>query len=317
MKWCKIEVETNSQTADLVSDIMFELGMDGVEITDRNNLSFLASDSKRWDYVDDEFVKNYPDKVTAKGMVSPNLCESIVEQLREKLNECKELFTLDFGSLNITVNSVDDKGWADGWKKYYKPFAIDNVMIVPKWESSTSKKIKVILDPGIAFGTGNHATTAGCIKLMQKIEVKNKKILDMGCGSGILGITALKLGASHCDFCDISQDAYKMTKENAGYNNIPLNYMEVFLGDILTDCNLRMKLESKKYDIVLANLTAGILSEFCNFFKKALKNSGFLIASGIIAERKQEIAQKYSSSGFIIKESFEKDGWVSFLFKAD
>lgn len=315
MKWCEVKVETRSETADLVSDVMFEAGMDGVEITDRNNLSFLASDSSRWDYIDEDFVNGYPEKVFVRGLFELENHEKKIADLKAALKETAELFTLDFGTLEISASEIEDDGWAENWKKYYTPFEIGEIAIVPKWENYNTDKIKVILDPGIAFGTGNHPTTGGCIELMQKLDLKDRKITDMGCGSGILGITALKLGASNCDFCDISEDAYRMTLENAAYNSIPQEKMRVILGDVLSDASAAENFKDGDYDVAFANLTAGILAAFSGFFGEKIKNGGYLIASGIISERKREVEKTYLASGFEIIGNYEKDGWVTYLFR--
>ena len=180
MNWYQITVHTVTEAVEAISYAMEEMGAKGVEIVDPKDILWQDKDPLAWDYIDEDFVNGYPEKVFVRGLFELENHEKKIADLKAALKETAELFTLDFGTLEISASEIEDDGWAENWKKYYTPFEIGEIAIVPKWENYNTDKIKVILDPGIAFGTGNHPTTGGCIELMQKLDLKDRKIIDMG-----------------------------------------------------------------------------------------------------------------------------------------
>ncbi|HOO22902.1 MAG TPA: 50S ribosomal protein L11 methyltransferase [Clostridia bacterium] len=303
MKWYEITINTTSEGSELVADAFFSVGLTGgVKILDKNDILDIIKNSKSWDYIDEELLQEDP-IVKVSGFVSKEEVDNKIDEIKEAL----DAYNVQYGE--ITVSEVDDTDWYDNWKRYYKPIDADKFVIVPKWMNYTKDdgKIVIYMDPGMAFGTGEHESTRLCLKLMSKIDFTGKNVIDVGTGSGILGIGAIKAGAKTCYMCDIDSIAVKAAKENALLNKVG-DKAEIELADLLTKT-------AKKGDIVLANLTANILNILAKDLPRYTEKGGILICSGIIHPRKEEVIAAYTAAGFSLVEDIAMGEWDGLMFR--
>ena len=302
MKWKEITIKTNQEGAELIPDAFFSVGFtDGIKVIDKNDILEILNNSTYWDYYDPNIL-NMDDYVYISGFCNE-------KELDNKLKLLKDFIeNNNYPIFGIAINDIDDEDWYNNWKKNYKPLEISKYLIVPKWINyDKNDKIKIIIDPGMAFGTGTHESTRMCLELMSKLDFTNKDVIDVGTGSGILGIAALKSGCNYCYMCDIDNIAVKASKENILNNNIGNNYC-LENSDLLNSNNII------KADIVLGNLTAKILRLLSNQITKVIKVGGYFICSGIINEYRQEIIDIYTKLGFKLIESLNIEDWNGLLF---
>ncbi len=302
MKWNEIIANTTSEWSDLIADAFFSIGCTGgVKIIDKNDVTDIIQNGSLWDYIDDELLQA-DDTARVSGFFSLDETE---EKLAEFLSYCKE-HDLKIGEINIS--EIDDTDWYDNWKRYYSPIDAGKYLIVPKWlhPEVPKDKIQVLIDPGMAFGTGAHESTKMCLLLMNKVNFSDKKVIDVGTGSGILGTAALLSGAKSCYMCDIDSVAVKAAKENLLLNGIK-EKAEVENADLLTKSDMIG-------DVVLANLTADILIRLSKDLPKHIQKGGILICSGIIHARKAEVLDAFIASGMEICESLCLGEWDALEF---
>lgn len=301
MKFKKITVQCTSETSDAVSYALYEAGSMGEVFEDYINIKQVLDD-KRWDYADAQLF-NPTEGCAVIGYFTIETSEDLVLQ---KLAVLKDNDWADFSMLSASVEIIDSVEWENEWKKYYKPFNIGKVVIVPEWidYNPVGGDVKVVLNPGLAFGTGMHETTSMCVDLMQRIPLSGKRVLDFGCGSGILGICATVLGAGSVVFADTDEQAITATEYNCKINNI--ESPEVFCLDV--------REMTEPADIVVANITADVLIGVMPIIKSALGKSGYAIISGIISAKKQSVFDAYSKE-FTLVQSQQKNEWSAFLFK--
>ena len=235
------------------------------------------------------------------------------ELVKEMLKNAKENEKeIDFGSLDITVKNIKEDDWANNWKKYFKPFAVgDKIVIRPSWEEYNDDGNKTVLkiDPGHVFGTGTHETTQLCIELIENYLKKDDMVLDIGCGSGILSIASLLLGAKYADAVDIDPNAIDIAYTNAGMNDIGRETYDVVSGNILEDEDLNEKYSGKKYDVVEANIVADVIIALTDKIPQYIKDGGVFISSGIIVERLDDVLEALKGHGFEVLEVKKKKGW--------
>ena len=301
MKFKKITVQCTSETSDTVSYALHEAGSMGEVFEDYNNVKQVLDD-KRWDYADAQLF-NRTDGCSVSGYFTIETAEEIVFQ---KIDALKQYDFADFSSLSVSVETIDSAEWENEWKKYYKPFNIGKIAIVPEWidYNPTGGEVKVLLNPGLAFGTGMHETTSMCVDLMQRIPLKGKRVLDFGCGSGILGLCATTLGAGSVVFADTDEQAITATKYNCKINGI--QNPDVFCRDV--------REMTEPADIVVANITADVLIAVMPIIKSSLGSNGYAIISGIISDKRQVVLDEYSKE-FTLVQSQQKNEWSAFLFK--
>ncbi|MCH5154222.1 MAG: 50S ribosomal protein L11 methyltransferase [Clostridiales bacterium] len=301
MKFKKITVNCTSETSDTVSYALHEAGSMGEVFEDYINIKQVLDD-KRWDYADAGLF-NPTDGCTVSGYFTIETAEDIVLKRLAALKDCD---FADFSMLSATVEIIDSAEWENEWKKYYKPFNIGKIVIVPEWieYSPSCGDVKVTLNPGLAFGTGMHETTSMCVDLMQRIPIQDKRVLDFGCGSGILGICALALGAKSVVFADTDEQAITATQYNCGINNI--TNPEIFCRDV--------REMTEPADIVVANITADVLIDVMPIIKQALGPCGYAIISGIISDKKQVVLDTYLKAFSLVQQQ-QKNEWSAFIFK--
>ena len=316
MEWIEVSICTTTEGIESVTATLLELGINGMEIEDDAEFrTFL--ESKQWDYIDDELLTMDVSANKAKIKIYVSANDYGRETLTSVENGIKELKSLDLGidlgSLDVVTENVNDEDWVNIWKKYYKPFAIgEKLVIKPEWEEYENVENKIVFNsnPGHVFGTGLHQTTQLCIMQLENYVKEDISVLDLGCGSGILSIISLLLGAKNAYAIDIDPNAVKVAYENAALNQIFEDKYFVTYGDILKDEAVKSKVGNKKYDIAVANIIADVVIAFSEVVPQFLKEDGYFITSGIIKERLEDVYAGLSANGFVVENTFYKDDWV-------
>lgn len=308
MKYIEVQVTTTTEASDAIYNILVEAGAAGVVTEDLNDFIMMNTDEKSWDYVEQELIDTLGTDVRVKGyFANEEYNEEKLKEIQKRVDELTE-FGLDKGAGTIATKDVFDEDWANAWKKFYKPVkAGEKIVIKPTWEEYNAEANDLIIemDPGMAFGTGTHETTSMCIKLLEKYVKPQSVVFDVGSGSGILGISAAKLGAKHVECVDIDKTACKVAKENAEHNNV-VDKLQVKCGNLLD-------VVKEKADIIVANIIADIIIGFTEDAWKALNSEGIFISSGIIKDRKDEVLDKISTSGFEVIEILEMGEWCAIV----
>ena len=329
MKWTKVEIGTITEAVDLIYVMLDDLGIEGIQIEDNIPLTEEEKEMMFIDFLpelseDDGSAKvNFYVDVKGNNSDSDNESnkvddmEEFIKLVREGLDDIAS--RTDIGSGKITIEDTEDKDWLNNWKAFFKPFRVaDDIIIKPTWETLEDKKdddIVVEIDPGTAFGTGSHETTRLCISALRKYIQEDRTILDVGCGSGILSIISLKLGAKHVTGIDIDKAAITATYENMEVNDISKDSMDVYAGNILEDKELQEKLDIKKYDIVVANILADVIMPLSDILKDVMAEDALFISSGIIDMKKDEVKERLESNGFTIIEVVQMGDWFSYVCK--
>lgn len=298
MKYKTITVFTNHNDADLISSAMFDAGAGGVSILDKQDFLDLVKSDVIWDYVDESVLEQSEVvKVSTMYELGDKDFEANLEANLEELKKNG----VQFGE--ILKGEIDAADYENEWKKYYNPIKTKNITIVPTWiEYNPEKDEKIMrLDPGMAFGTGSHATTRMCLELM---SVEGKDVIDVGCGSGILGIAAKICGARSVYMCDIDAQAVEFATQNAKLNNVVATIEKA---DLLEG--------EQQADFIFANITADILMRFSKSIGKHLRENGTIVLSGIIDTRLDEVIQCYQSAGYQIVERMAIDDWRALKLK--
>ncbi len=311
MRWNKFRLKTTAEAEDIVSSMLMDLGVQGVEIEDRIPLTPL--DKERM------FVDILPETDVDDGVayISFYLGEEedaakILSKAREELSEMSAY--VDLGECTFEESQTEDLDWINNWKQYFHQFYVDDILIIPSWEEvkpEDSDKMIIHIDPGTAFGTGMHETTQLCIRQLRKYVTKEAQVLDVGCGSGILGMLALKFGAGHSVGTDLDPCAIDATRENMAVNAIPESRYEVMIGNIINDRKVQERAGYEKYDIVVANILADVLVELTPVITGQMKKGGIYITSGIIDDKEQIVAEAVKQAGLEILEVTYQGEWVS------
>lgn len=316
MKWVKLTLKTLTEAVELVSDMLMDLGIEGIEIQD--NVPITERERKEM------FIDILPelDTENKEAFISFYLeegdsTEEVIKAVKEGLKELAPF--VDTGSGEIEVSETEDTDWINNWKAYFKPFRLDdNIVIKPTWEELTDKKegdIVIELDPGTAFGTGSHETTKLCILALKKYLAPGMQVLDVGCGSGILSIIASKLGAEAVLGTDIDPRAIEASFENTSVNKIAEEKVSFLSGDIISDDNLKQTIGPEKYDIAVANILADIIIPLSGNIGVHLKPGGLFISSGIINTKREQVLAAVKGNGFEVIAVEEMGDWVSIIAK--
>lgn len=320
MNWIEIKIYTTSEGVEIVTGLLMQLGINGFVVEDAKNLEdFLNDTSVIWDYID-ESVLSIKDCESNVTVYLPDNLQGRETFIAVK-NEISKLKAIDqeknYGRLSIDTKDISEDDWANNWKQYFKPFELGNKFIIkPSWEEYNEATDRLILeiDPSSSFGTGQHETTKLCIVTLEKYVKKGSNVLDIGCGSGILSIASLLLGARKVTSVDIDENSTNITLENFKENNIDKEQFDIYCGNILDSEELQNNIGYHQYDIVVANIVADVIIAMKDIFKVFLKPDGLLIVSGIIGERQDEVVQALTQSGFIVKEINEMNDWVAIEF---
>ena len=311
MKWNKFTLKTRSEVEDIVISTLADVGIEGVEIQDKQPLT--ESDKQQM------FVDIMPDIPDDDGIAYLNFYldvdedkEKVLADVRAALAEMQEF--LDLGECTITESETEDKDWINNWKQYFKQFYVDDILIIPSWEEVKPEdrdKMIIHIDPGTAFGTGMHETTQLCIRQLKKYVTKDTELLDVGTGSGILSIIALKLGARHAVGTDLDPCAVPAVEENKEVNGIPVEAFDMMIGNIIDDKEVQDKVGYEKYDIVTANILADVLVPLTPVIVHRMKPGAVYITSGILDVKEEVVKEAVVAAGLEVVEVTHQGEWVS------
>lgn len=312
MKWTKFTLKTTTEAVDLISSMLDEIGIEGIEIED--NIPLSEADTKGM-FID-ILPELPPDDGSAKisfYLEDLSNLENILNQIEEGLDELSQF--VDVGERTIAMSETEDTDWINNWKQYFKPFTVDDILIKPTWEEIPQEhkdKLLIQIDPGTAFGTGMHETTQLCIRQLRKFVNSQSRILDVGTGSGILGIAALKLGAASVFGTDLDENAITAVKENLESNGIPAEKFQVVQGNIIDDGAIQEQAGLGCYDIVVANILAPVIILLQEEIPRHLKHGGIFITSGIINMKEQDVRTAMEANPELeILETTYQGEWVS------
>lgn len=316
MNWIEIQIITASAGVDALCAMLTDLGIKGFSIADPADFQeFLQNKEGKWDYIDQDLLGMAQGDTTVTVYLPDNAqgAEQLVA-LRAMLAQIHARDDVQlFGTLELTLKNVREEDWANNWKQYFKPFTVgERLLIKPSWEMCENPWNRAVLeiDPASSFGTGQHHTTRLCLELLEQLMHPGDRVLDLGCGSGILSIGALLLGASGATAVDIEENAAATATENARKNHIDPTLYRVFCGNVLEDETLCRKI-GDGYDLICANIVADVLIAMKQLFRQFLRPEGTLIVSGIIMERRDEVLDQLKKAGFALLEVREKEGWAA------
>ena len=321
VKWLEVHIDTNHTGLEPVETMLSALGIDGVVIDDETEFEdFLENNRQYWDYVDEDLRQEMQgrSRITFyleagdEGFAKLGEVRIALEELKKTRDDC--------GTLLMTLDDLEDADWENNWKQYYKPMEIgDRLLVVPEWLREDLKvraglaagRVALVLDPGLTFGTGSHATTRLCLTALEEAVHGGETVLDLGCGSGILSIAALRLGAASAKAVDIDDKCLTVAYENAALNGIGKDRYTVLVGDVLSNGALREALGGG-YDVVVANIVADVIMGLAPMVRQFLKPGGLFLCSGIIDTRAGEVADALRQNGWEIETTRSGEGWYSY-----
>ncbi|MBE7079668.1 MAG: 50S ribosomal protein L11 methyltransferase [Clostridiales bacterium] len=313
MKYIELTIHTTTEASEIISDIMWNYTDYGVTICDRADIIALqtAKESTFWDYMDDDLTADKPSDVLVKCYVAEDIAGEVVASILRDISDAKDRSEgfLSFGTLEDTKRLVDGDDWIDVWKKHFRPIHLGAIVVVPEWIDYTPAENEhvVLLDSNMAFGTGEHETTSMCVELMQEYITPSSVCIDVGCGSGILGISAIKLGAEKAYLTDIDPIAVESSLHNAKLNNVDGK-------TVVAHSNL-LENTDVQGDIMMANITGEVLKMLAPSIPKNLKKDGVLILSGIIESRLEMVKQAYEAVGMQVAFEKRKGEWFALVLK--
>lgn len=311
MKWNQFRLKTTAEAEDIVSSMLADLGIEGVQIEDKIPLT--KEDKEQM------FVDILPDIPEDDGcayltfyLEEEEDTESVLEKVRNELDEMRAY--LNVGECTIEASQTEDVDWVNNWKQYFHQFYIDDILVIPSWEKvkeEDADRMIIHIDPGTAFGTGMHETTQLCIRALRKYVTEDDLVLDVGCGSGILGMLALKFGAKYSVGTDLDPCAITATHENMEENGIAKDCYEVMIGNIIDDKAVQDCVGYEKYDIVAANILADVLVPLTPVIVHQMKTGAVYITSGIIDDKEETVVEAVRVAGLEVLEVNHQGEWVS------
>ena len=320
MNWTQVDIYTATPAIDLLSVRLQDLGIRGCMVQDAEDFQeFLEQKDGKWDYLEDGLME----LASCETCVTVYLPEDAqgaetLAALRAMLAQMKAEDTEgQYGRLEAVCSGIREEDWANNWKQYFKPFPVGKKLYIkPSWEEPTAAaegRTILEIDPASSFGTGQHHTTRLCLELMEnEIVPDSTRLLDLGCGSGILSIAALLLGADRAVACDIDEKCMDVAYENAALNGVGRDRYTVRWGDVVTDRALRRELGGP-YDVVVANIVADVIKALASTVRPLVREGGIFLCSGIIDDRAEEVAQCLRDNGWTIAETRSSEGWFSYL----
>ena len=322
MKWKKFKIKTTTEAEDIIISTLYDIGLEGAQIEDKVPLTALEKEQMFVDILpegpeDDGiaylsfFVEEDENgQLVMNGI--PTVEEAILTSVKEELDALR--IFCDIGEGSIAIDETEDIDWINNWKQYFKQFYVDDILIIPSWEEVKEEdkdKMIIHIDPGTAFGTGMHETTQLCIRQLRKYVTSETQLLDVGTGSGILSIIALKMGAKHAIGTDLDPCAVPAVGENKEVNGIAAEDFEMMIGNIIDDKEVQDQVGYEKYDIVVANILADVLVPLTPVIINQMKPGGIYITSGIIDEKEETVTEAVKAAGLEIVEITYQGEWVS------
>ena len=321
MDWIKVTIYTSAEGIEGVTGRLYQLGITGLEIEDEQDfLEFLENNKQYWDYVDEDLVKQKHTETKVSCYVSNDMNgNELLIAIRDSMKEMKDLDDDNsYGRLEVEIENTSTEDWANNWKKYFHPMEVgEKILIKPEWEELTEPTDRLVfnINPGMSFGTGSHYTTQLCIEALEKYIKPGIKMLDLGCGSGILSILSLMLGAKEAVAVDIDPNAVDTAYENAQMNNIGREHYKVLSGNVVTDKEIQDIISQDKYEVVAANIVADVIIGLAPKAREYMKEGGVFITSGIIEGRQDEVKEALEETGFEIVDIRNRKDWYSIICK--
>ena len=322
MKWKKFRIKTKTEAEDMIISSLYDIGLEGAHIEDHVPLTTLEKEQMFVDILPDMqeddgiaylsfFVEETEDgELLMNGEVTAQ--EDILKAVEEELDSLRTF--MDIGEGSIEIDETEDIDWINNWKQYFKQFYVDDILIIPSWEKVKKEdegRMIIHIDPGTAFGTGMHETTQLCIRQLKKYVTKDTELLDVGTGSGILSIAALKMGAKHAVGTDLDTCAVPAVEENKEANDIPEAAFDMMIGNIIDDKEVQDTVGYEKYDIVVANILADVLVPLTPVIIHQMKKGGIYITSGIIDNKEETVVNAVKAAGLEVLEVTYQGEWVS------
>ena len=322
MKWVKFRIKTVTEAEDIIISTLYDLGLEGAQIEDKVPLTAMEKEQMFVDILPDgpeddgiaylSFFVEEKEDGSLEVAGEKTTTEAVLADVKRELEDLRQF--MDIGEGSVAVDETEDIDWINNWKQYFHQFYIDDILVIPSWENVEAKdsdKMVIHIDPGTAFGTGMHETTQLCIRQLKKYVTEDTEILDVGCGSGILGMLALKFGAKHSVGTDLDPCAIDATYENMDNNGISRDQYEVMIGNIIDDKEVQDKVGYEKYDIVVANILADVLVPLTPVIIHQLKKGGIYITSGIIEDKEEVVVEAVKKAGLEVLEVNHQGEWVS------
>ena len=328
MKWKKFRIKTKTEAEDMIISSLYDIGLEGAQIEDHVPLTTLEKEQMFVDILPDMqeddgiaylsfFVEETEDgELLMNGEVTAQ--EDILKAVEEELDSLRTF--MDIGEGSIEIDETEDIDWINNWKQYFKQFYVDDILIIPSWEKVKKEdegRMIIHIDPGTAFGTGMHETTQLCIRQLKKYVTKDTELLDVGTGSGILSIAALKMGAKHAVGTDLDTCAVPAVEENKEANDIPEAAFDMMIGNIIDDKEVQDTVGYEKYDIVVANILADVLVPLTPVIIHQMKKGGIYITSGIIDNKEETVVNAVKAAGLEVLEVTYQGEWVSVTARKD
>ena len=328
MKWKKFRIKTKTEAEDIIISTLYDIGLEGAQIEDNVPLTPLEKEQMFVDILpqmqeDDGiaylsfFVEETEDgELLMNGEITKE--EEILNAVKTELDGLRDF--MDIGEGSIAIDETEDIDWINNWKQYFKQFYVDDILIIPSWEEVKEEdkdRMIIHIDPGTAFGTGMHETTQLVIRQLKKYVTEDTELLDVGTGSGILGIVSLKLGAKHVLGTDLDPCAIPAVAENKEANEIPDEAFDMMIGNIIDDKEVQDKVGYEKYDIVAANILADVLVPLTPVIVNQMKKGGYYITSGILDVKEDIVVQAVKDAGLNVMEVTHQGEWVSVTARKD
>jgi ribosomal protein L11 methyltransferase len=318
MEWIKIKINTSKPGIDFVAGIFEDCGILSLEIEDNEEfLEVLQETRLQWNYVEDELYQEKSKACSVAAYLANNDSgKETLKLIENKINQAKQNninINEKYGSLEIFIALLDEEDWAENWKKYFKPIPVgENILICPEWEDVPEEyqsRVVFKIDPGMCFGTGTHETTRLCVAALEKYIKRGDLVLDLGCGSGILSIIAMLLGAESAVAADIDENSVRIARENARANHVSLENYQVYAGNLLKDKKLVETIAQNKYNIILMNIVPDIIIPLLPVVKDLLADGGVCILSGIIGKYLPDIENSCQTGGFAVIDKTSENDW--------